>query len=379
MKDKDGQVITVNENDIGKYEQQGYTTDLKKALDQSKLSDNSVFKTSNKSLIPNDYDMPNKAIGIKDAIANNGYPTTTTTKTMSVQPKTAQTKTTQTTPKAPAVNPLVTALKAKIQQQIDQRKQQTQPLRNQSEVQKAQDLRMILEKNANMGYGNPASRSNALQSQIAGENRLNAIDLQEQNDISNIETEGIVQQSQLEENALRRAIEDARYNDNLAYQRDRDEMADERFYDELDYNRSQDAQTQEESALNKLKQEFVSTINRFANNFQAKINEVRNDGDSSNDWQIALLESARQDKIAREGLDQQGNKLPTTPTQMSYSEALKLWESYGIATPEIAAMFNVPVGAKHTDYIQTQYDTGKPYYAPKSSGGGNSGGYGLDW
>lgn len=45
------------------------------------------------------------------------------------------------------------------------------------------------------------------------------------------------------------------------------------------------------------KRDFASTINRFAQDFTAEINRIQEDGDPSNDWQIPLLESARQEKL----------------------------------------------------------------------------------
>lgn len=46
------------------------------------------------------------------------------------------------------------------------------------------------------------------------------------------------------------------------------------------------------------KQEWISTIGRYANDYQAQIDAVQNDGDPSNDWQIAYLQAARQKKLA---------------------------------------------------------------------------------
>jgi hypothetical protein len=131
---------------------------------------------------------------------------------------------------------------------------------------------------------------------------------------------------------------------------------------EREYTRYQDDIARSESVNEK--NQFISTLARFAANYQSEINKVKNDGDTSNDWQIPILEAARQEKIASQGLDQQGNKLPVAPTQMAYDQALNLWKTYGIASEEIARILNVPVGAKTEDYIGTEYDVNKPYYAP---------------
>lgn len=59
----------------------------------------------------------------------------------------------------------------------------------------------------------------------------------------------------------------------------------------------------------KAESDFLMTIGRFSNNYQAEINRNKNDGDPTNDWQIPFLETARQDKIATQGLDQQGQPI----------------------------------------------------------------------
>jgi hypothetical protein len=398
MMDKDGNYAMVNSDLVGNvsnYEKQGYTTDLKKPLDYDKLSPNSIYRTENKQYTQGAY-VPQQEINRGGVVTTMGTPKPVETATNNSELlKALIAKTTQPTtqpivqpvqPTGP--NPLIVALKAKIQQQIAQRKQQTQPLRNQSEVTKAQDLRAILERNANRGDRGGMGRQDLLQSQVAGENRLNAIDLQEQNDISNIETEGIVQEGQIEANALRQAIEDQRYNDDIAYRNSRDSVADNRYNTDLalklsdidynrnltedntDYNRLQDTKAEVENTNASKIRDLLATIGQYDNNIQARINEIKNDGDSSNDWELPYYATRRQEKITSQGLDQQGNKLPTAPKQMSSTEALNTWKAYGTATPEIAKILNVPVGAKHTDYIQTQYDISQPKFAPKSSGSG---------
>ena len=91
------------------------------------------------------------------------------------------------------------------------------------------------------------------------------------------------------------------------------------------------------------KSEFTNTIGAYGQDFQAKINEVENDGDPSNDWQIPYLQSARQDK--KSGIAQ----AQAEAEQQAFENQLKL--------------------------MQTQYNISKPYYAPSRSTSGSSGGY----
>ena len=85
-------------------------------------------------------------------------------------------------------NSIVSALKQRIaesrasQEALKQQApQQYDPLRAQSEVAKNQSLRSVLERNANLGDRGGIGRSEALATQTAGENRLGAINLQQQN------------------------------------------------------------------------------------------------------------------------------------------------------------------------------------------------------
>jgi len=98
------------------------------------------------------------------------------------------------------------------------------------------------------------------------------------------------------------------------------------------------------------RQEFISTINRFAQDFTAQINLVQNDGDPSNDWQIPLLESAKQNKIDTQGLDPAtGQPLArdTTP-DLTSSSAIDLWEQTGVANEAISRALGIPVGTQYT-------------------------------
>ena len=54
----------------------------------------------------------------------------------------------------------------------------------------------------------------------------------------------------------------------------------------------------QEKALATEKQEFGDNIMAYSNDYQAEINKVQNDGDTSNDWKTPILQAARNEKIA---------------------------------------------------------------------------------
>ena len=81
--------------------------------------------------------------------------------------------------------------------------------------------------------------------------------------------------------------------------------------------------------------EFVNTIGAYANDYQAQINKVRDDGDPTNDQQIAYLNAARNQKIS--GI----NQAQSEAEQQAFENSLKSKE--------------------------LEYKLGKPYYKP--SGG----------
>jgi hypothetical protein len=299
----------------------------------SKPQATQIFNNMNEAYSANGYD-PTKVVNsptstpasnnLRSAISNNQ-------------------QTNGTTAQPTSTNPRIAALKAQLQQRIAQRQQQSQPLRNQSEVTKAQDLRAVLERNANMGYSNPIGRSNALQSQIAGENRLNDINLAEQNDISNIETEGIIQESQIEAEALRQAIadqqrkddiarEDAKYNTDLALRLEDRNYNRNQNANETEYNRTQDAlqQTQNDKMFEQtqLQQQAKLIAQANFNNIQGYINTL-----APNDPIIPYLQAERQQKVL---------------------DAEAKFQQQGIITPDLAPILNKPVGTMTPQYEQNQ-------------------------
>jgi hypothetical protein len=57
-------------------------------------------------------------------------------------------------------------------------------------------------------------------------------------------------------------------------------------------------QERQKAAEDAAKQEWLTTIGQYSNDYQAQINAVQNDGDTSNDWQIPYLQAARNQKVA---------------------------------------------------------------------------------
>ena len=101
----------------------------------------------------------------------------------------------------------------------------------------------------------------------------------------------------------------------------------------------------------KERQQWLDTIGRFSDNYQAEINRVMNDNDPSNDWQIAYLQAARQQKIQQQQAEEAAQAAAASEAQKQrYKDALELWKMYGQATPEIAAILGVPVGARTANY-----------------------------
>lgn len=150
---------------------------------------------------------------------------------------------------------LVSALKSHMQQGINNKQQSIdglgakyQPQKDTSEVSKANQLRTALEISANAGDRGGNGRQDALDTQTAGDNRLNAINLQQtgdetslKNDIANLVLEGNVQEAQLKSQQLKDLIANNQYVDSTIYNRGRDQIGDNRYTAETAYNQGRDA------------------------------------------------------------------------------------------------------------------------------------------
>ena len=96
------------------------------------------------------------------------------------------------------------------------------------------------------------------------------------------------------------------------------------------------------------KNAYLNTIGQFSNNYQAEIDNIANDNDPSNDWQLPYLRAARQEKINKLGADQDGQLLPQAQQipQITSSVAMDLWETIGTANESIAQALGVPVNTR---------------------------------
>jgi len=94
----------------------------------------------------------------------------------------------------------------------------------------------------------------------------------------------------LQENAYNK------YKDNINTQFKQFETL--RNMQDMEYKRNQDAATAEETAKKNETDAFKETINQYYSDYQAQINKIANDDDPSNDWQIPYLKAAREEKIA---------------------------------------------------------------------------------
>jgi hypothetical protein len=105
-----------------------------------------------------------------------------------------------------------------------------------------------------------------------------------------------------------------------------------------------------EGQLTPIQQRELQTIGQYSNDFQAEINRRRATPDTADDYLIPYLASARQDKIAQLGLDQQG-RLAQAPVQqvptLTPSNALSLWKQIGTANEAVSKALGIAVGTRY--------------------------------
>lgn len=114
--------------------------------------------------------------------------------------------------------------------------------------------------------------------------RLSEAEMLRQQGITDFETEQSILQLQNRLNQINQQ-EERQYQQDLLNQQ---------------YAREDALRAEEQTRINQdiERQNFINTIGRFGQDYAAEINRVSNDGDPSNDWQIPLLQQARQQKIA---------------------------------------------------------------------------------
>lgn len=180
------------------------------------------------------------------------------------------------------------------------------------------------------------------------------------------------QVSALAQQLMQQDIANERYEREWNYQVDRDKINDARYKTEYADRRADIDYERKQNELTKSQQAEINNIMAYYPNIQAEIDKRENNDDPSDDFLIPYLKALRQEKIIKEGLDQNGNKITVSPGKLTFDQALKLWQTYGVATPGIAEALGVEVGAKTEDYLNTAYDINKPYFKP-DTGGSSSG------
>jgi hypothetical protein len=260
---------------------------------------------------------------------------------------------------------------------INKAPQTYQPLRNQNEVTKEQQLATMREALANQGNAGGTGRQELLDINTAAGNRKNEIDLQQQNvindansAISNLDTEGKFKESQITADVAAQKLqallaENARVDElNREQERYAQEYADRQKQQEFENNLSQ--QKYNDSLASQQLERDINSIGAYSNDYMAEIQRRQNSADTADNALIPYLQAARNEKIA-----QQRAQADNTSSQ-AYKNAYQLWLQLGVATQEIADILGIPKGSKTLDKIKADYSTAKPYYSPNT--GGSSGG-----
>lgn len=229
---------------------------------------------------------------------------------------------------------------------ISRAPQQFDPLRSQSELAKGQQLRSVLERNALMGDRGGVGRSQALQTQTTGENRLNQINLQQQNviDTANQRIADLEAQGRFEEASITQQQKLAELQSLMREQQRQDEIARQDLLRSQDLARQDQLMGQEQS-----REDFATSIMANYNDLSAYSDRLRAQG--APQWQIDQVEAARLQKVMEQNLDPRtGQPLPvdSTPSLTSSSAALQLWEQLGVANEAVSRALGIPVGTRFT-------------------------------
>ena len=105
---------------------------------------------------------------------------------------------------------------------------------------------------------------------------------------------------------------------------------------------------------------YVQNIGQFSNDYMAEILKLQNDNDPSNDWKIAYLQNARNQKIA--GM----NEAEAKAQSELYKQAMDMFSKLGYATGWVAQALGLPEGTTTATYARLNSGGGS------SSGGTNS-------
>ncbi|MDP4117660.1 MAG: hypothetical protein Q8873_00505 [Bacillota bacterium] len=159
---------------------------------------------------------------------------------------------------------------------------------------------------------------------------------------------------------------------NLQSQQISDEAAVEQGISSDVYNTKIDAfktamglqQKQQEQDRN----DVLSTLGAYSNDYQARINTLTNDNDPSNDWQIPYLQSARNQKIAtsqanQKAAEEKATAAATEATQTAIENGLSAWKISGYSPAILQTLLGIKPGTMAADYdidkIQARLDQQK--------------------
>lgn len=140
------------------------------------------------------------------------------------------------------------------------------------------------------------------------------------------------------ENEINAKIADAEALLATGIQNAQDQALYERMQNEINALKQEEANLKAEEEKEFLT--YIETIGRFANDYAAEIQRVRNDGDPSNDWQLPYLEAARQDKVTGMTADSQRAQ------DDAYNKALNKWDMGFVLTPEEQQLIGAPSSTK---------------------------------
>lgn len=143
---------------------------------------------------------------------------------------------------------------------------------------------------------------------------------------------------------------------NTMYNRAR--QADSDYFDNI-YRQLDILGTQQNMQNNEM-DKYANNIGQFSNDYMAEINRVKGDNDPSNDWQIAYLQNARNQKISGQ------NAAQSEAQSTQYKQAMDMFSKLGYASGWVAQALGLPEGTTTASYANSL----------RSKSGGSSGGTG---
>jgi hypothetical protein len=265
---------------------------------------------------------------------------------------------------------------------ISKAPQTFQPLRNQTELTKEQQLRSALERNAVTGDRGGIGRQGLLDINTAAGNQMNDINLQQQNvindansAISSLDEQAAFKESEITADMASQKLQALLGEQIRIDELNRDQERYSREYSDRqkqqEFNNSNTLADREAEQADKALRTEIETMGRYYTDFQAEINRRQSTGDKTDDALIPYLQAARAEKIAKQLADADNS------ASQAYKNAYNMWLQLGVATPEVARILGIEAGAKTLDKVKAEYSTSKPYYNPNTGGG--SSGNGLSW